>query len=694
MKKKYKYVRQIDETDCGAACLATICQYYHLTSDLNFIKKISRTDKYGTNMLGLYEAALQIGFQAEGLYGTMEELLTYKIKGPYIAHVIIDDALEHYIVVLEHKESTFIVADPAKGIRELTNEEFNKIWTGHILTLAYNNKIKKNHLPQKALFSFLGIIKNYKYKFFIIALLSINIVALNISTSFFFNHLIDNIIPHKLSLQLVIISFLLVLIHIWIALLNVFRSKLISFLAKSMNQDIMNNYIFKILHIPYDFYSKYTTGDMVSRLQDADIVREALSQIVITVLMDFLMMVFGLYVLFSIHRKLFVVSIFILIGYAITISFFNKSIYNLSINLRQKESIMTSHFIELIDGIEVIKSYCAENHLGKKAREKVDSFIELYSKGVYIFSKQSILSNAVMNIGQAIVITIGGKGVINSEISLGSLIMFYSLFFMCISPVKNIIDLLPMLHRGEVSALRLKEVLDIDSEDIAAKDDKNLSLYGDIDINNVTFRYGNRQVILNKCSLFIKKGQKIALVGNCGSGKSTLAKLLLRLYLPENGYIKINGYNIENIPLYQLRKKIAYIPQSIFLFQGSILENIKMWDSSIEDNAIISFFHNTPIEMSIEKFPAGYHTLLTEKGNNISGGQKQIIALARALFRQADIFIFDEATSAIDTLTREIIEETVNNLGQHATIIVITHQLNSLKSYDQIYTLEEGKIIS
>lgn len=687
---KYKCIRQMDETDCGAACIATICQYYGSKVDLEFIKRVAFTDKYGTNMLGLFDAALKMGFQAEGLHGNIKDLLESNIRTPYIAHVIIDNRLEHYIVVLEMKESIFTIADPARGIYEFTAEEFNDIWTGHILTMAFNGKIKKKY-QQKNLFSFLILTRKYSRKFLLIALLSVGIVILNISTSFFFNFFIDNIIPNKLSIQLISISFFLIFIHVWIAVLDIFRSKIISLLAKYINDDIMNKYVFKALHIPYKYYVKYTTGDMVSRLQDADIIRESISQIVITVLLDFLMMILGLYVLLSVHVKLFIVSIFVLIGYAVTISLFNRLIYNISIELRRKESVMTSQFIESINSVEVIKSYNAEESICKKVSDKIESFIETYSKGMFVFSKQSIFSNMIMNIGQAAVMLIGGIGVINLEISLGTLVMFYSLFFMCISPVKNIIDLLPLIHKGEVSARRLKEIYDMEQENFGAKNQDEISLLGDIEINNITFRHGNRHAILDNCSLYIEKGEKVALIGSCGSGKSTLARLLLRLYIPENGCIKTNGYDIADIPIPQLRRKIAYIPQNNFLFQGSIIENIKINDSSIEDNEVISFFNNTPIEKYIEQFPAGYYTFLSEGGNNISGGQRQIIAFARALFKHSDIFILDEATSAVDVSIRQVIEETMQYIKRKVTVIVITHQLNTIKSYDKIYKIEEGK---
>lgn len=693
MNRKYKCVRQIDETDCGAACLATICQYYKIKADLEFVKRLAFTDKYGTNMLGLYEAALKIGFETEGLSGSLEDLVKSNVKVPYIAHVVIDNILEHYVVVLEMTSSKFIVADPAKGVVEYTKEDFNSIWTGHILSLTLNKEINQHNFSGKALISFWKIVPKYKRHFLQISLLSIGIVILNISTSFFFNYLIDSIIPNKLSLQLMSISFLLIAIHIWVALLDILRSRIISSLARYINNDIVNKYIFKSLHISYDFYTKHTTGDMVSRLQDADIVREALSQIIITAMLDFLMTILGLYILFSIHIKLFITSIFILIGYAITVCFFNKSIYNVSNELRRKESIMTSQFIEMINGIEVIKSYLAEEYVGGKIKDKTEAFMDSYKRGLFIFSKQSVLSNMVMHIGQAAVLTIGGLGVINSEISLGSLIMFYSLFFMCISPVKNMIDLMPMVHKGEVSAKRLKEIYDMREEDLIIEQKKEISLFGDIDINNITFRYGNRRAILDKCSIYIQKGERVALIGNCGSGKSTLAKVLMQLYTLESGYIKINGYDITEIPLSQLRKRIAYIPQNSVLFQGSVLENITMGKSSIEEDMVISFFHNTPIESFIQNLPAGYHTILSEAGNNISGGQKQIISFARALLKKADIFIFDEATSAVDMLTRHAIEETMEVLGRNATIIIITHQLNNLTSYDRIYKIADGRAI-
>ncbi len=692
MKRKYKCMRQLSEADCGAACLAAICQFYGKTVEMSYLREISFVDKYGANLLGLHNAAEKLGFTAEGLSGNFHDLLTEKIPCPFIAHVIIEHALEHFIVIMSYDKQRIVASDPAQGMTEYTTADFNAIWTGNILTMIPNHKFVKDRSHKSALFNFFCLISGHKKQFVYIVILSFATAGLSISTTYFLSYLLDYIIPKGYKEQLITGTVAMVFIHFLAAAFDLLRTYLISFLTKDMNCELMNDYLVHLLKNRYSFFEKNTTGDLVSRLQDADTVREAISQITVTALLDILTAFIGLGILQLINKKLFAISFIVLICYGITIAVFNRKISLITAELRRRDASVTTSMVETINGIELIKAYQSEDEIREKNQQKIKSLMEIYQKGIFLFSKQSTLSMTIMSIGEILILAAGGINVINRNMSLGTLIMFYALFSMCITPIKNIINLLPMIHKAEISAKRLNDVMNAPHEEECQKKNKTFSLRGDITISNISFRYGNRELVLDNISLTIRQGEKIALIGDSGSGKSTLAKLLLRMYDYNCGNIKINDRLLTDIPIAELRNRIAYIPQKVFLFQGSILNNIKIGNADMDDLQVIRFLDATPLSQYLNSFPMKYHTMLTERGENLSGGQRQVIAVARALIKKADILILDEATNAVDLQTQKIINQAIESVYADASIIMISHQYSSIQGCSRAIILHQGRI--
>jgi ATP-binding cassette subfamily B protein len=349
--------------------------------------------------------------------------------------------------------------------------------------------------------------------------------------------------------------------------------------------------------------------------------------------------------------------------------------------------------VESLNGIETVKSFNAENYAKLNTEKKFVKLLKNVLKGGIIGNLQGSLTGAIATLGGVVILWVGSYKVIQGELSVGQLLVFNSLMAYFIDPIKNLINLQPMIQTAIVPSDRLGEILDLQLEKDIDEDKKINpdSLKGKIEFNNIDFRYGTRELVLKNIDFNIEIGEKIALVGESGSGKTTLAKLLMRFYNSEKGDILINGYNVKDINVDKLREKVAYISQDIFMFSGTIKENLSLGDEDIDFEQMVETCKMASAHDFINKLPLRYNTLLEENGTNLSGGQRQRLSIARALLREPDILIMDEATSNLDSITEKAIERTIDKLD--ITTIIIAHRLSTIMKCDKIYVMDNGEII-
>jgi ATP-binding cassette subfamily B protein len=288
---------------------------------------------------------------------------------------------------------------------------------------------------------------------------------------------------------------------------------------------------------------------------------------------------------------------------------------------------------------------------------------------------------------------IGATMVIDGNITLGSLMAFTSLTGYFMDPIGRLIGLQLQIQEASISLKRISEIYEVDQEQIENDKIKIEEISGDIEIENVTFRYGSRSPVLKDVSIKIPKGKKVALVGESGSGKTTISKLLLKYYTPEEGSINISGYDIEELDIYALRKAMAYVPQNIELFSGSIRENVVLGKDNATYEEVKTACANASCNSFIEKLPAKYDTYLDEAGGGLSGGERQRLSLARALIKKAKFLILDEATSNLDFISEAKIYETLFVKGKNLTMLIIAHRLSTIRNCDIIYVMDKGQVV-
>ena len=725
------YKIQHDERDCGPACLYMISAYYGLKRPLSFYRKLTKMDKNGSNVYGLVDAGSKIGFETLPLVSDLNDLLNElqcgKLAFPFIAHVSIGSRLPHYVVIYSYHNGHFLIGDPSHGRVVCSTEQFSSIWTGCVISFRPTESFQRGNFMPNALLSFFSLLNGQRKKLIGIFFLSIIVSCIGIVGSLAFELVIDNVVsassdvteqndsysgvhadaysddtssPHQegfpdiLSVHpLQTIFGSLIFLYLVMGIVHFLRGILLSKVSKSVDIKIVESFYFHIMDATVDSVSSRRTGEYLSRLSDASLIRQAISTATITFMLDTLMVLGCGWILFNISKEMFLVSLIVIILYALIFCAYCSPLERNNRHLMESNAIFQSYVKESIDGIETIKALNISEHSKETASEKFSQFVGSTMRYNVLSFSLDALSGAVEAIGIAVILWIGFYSVRANIITIGKLITFYSLLSNFIEPIKNIINLQPTIQAAVIAAERINDVLDLDIEDSASSSTTALKTIDHLEVKNVSFRYGNGQLVLENVALSIKKGEKIAIVGQSGCGKSTLAKLLLRFHLPESGYIQINGTNIDCFDLSSLRNSIAYISQNPFFFADTIRNNLTNGNKEISDEQIEAVCKMCFANQFIEALPLGYETVLSENGENLSNGQRQKIALARALLTNPQLLILDEATCNLDSVSEKKINAMLSNNFSNMACIFITHRLSTLEGCSKIYVMESGKII-
>lgn len=727
-----KIIKQDNERDCGATCLLMIASYYGLKYPISKYRELTKTDQNGTNLYGLCDAAQKIGLQAEALSGNMNELLKSirngDIKFPFIAHIINEDYMQHFVVVLNIKNNIIYIADPAKGKVKYHLKQFAELWNGYIVTFEKTEKFQKGNYQKGAFKKFFSILKGQYAKLVSVLVFSLIISVIGIMGAFVFEVIVDDFysanetvvceddcdedhehITEETEESKTILDeiagivtnnasnfnlFFICLIALYIlqAIIQFIRGYLISSVSKKIDMRLMIPYYEHIMDMPVSAVRTRKTGEYLSRFSDANSIRDAVSGATLTLILDSIMVIGCGVILYMENSTLFYISFVVILLYTIIVLLYKKPLENINRNVMENNARVQSYLKESIEGIETIKAYTAEPTAKEKNNSKFTRLISSVFKNSIISVSQDAVCDFVELVGTVIILWVGFGMVLSNNVTVGSLITFYALLAYFTQPIKNLVALQPMMQTAIIAAERLNDVLDINIEEACCETESNVSL-GNISIFDLDFRYGNQELVLTDLSLKINKGERIAIVGESGCGKTTLAKLLLKFYKAEKGKILLGGQPIESVSTKLVRSKIAYIDQSTFLFSDTIKNNLMLGNESVSDEEIENVCKLVKADEFINKLPLGYDTFLDENGKNLSGGQKQRLGIARALLRKPELIIFDEATSNLDTITESAIRDTISKLNSDVTCIIIAHRLSTTKNCDRIMVMDNGKIL-
>lgn len=540
---------------------------------------------------------------------------------------------------------------------------------------------------------FKQLILPQKKMFITVILASALLSILGIFSSIFSKILMDEIIPYRLKNTLYIFLIVFGIVSILQTILSAFRQHILLFLSRKVDIPVLMGYYDHIIHLPYTFFSSRRTGDIITRFQDAMTIKDIFTSISITLILDIGLSLISTIVLININSKLFFI-LFIMVVINIILIYIFKKPYK-EINKRQMEagSILNSQLIESIQNINTVKALNDESNQLEKLENKFISTLKIaYQEGV-LSNIQGSISSLVNTLGGLVFMGIGALFIIDGKMTIGDLLVFQSISQYFTEPVQSLVSLQLTFQESSIAISRLNELMDLIREDENKEYSiKDIDLRKDITFKDVSFAYGSRPNLLNDFNLEIKQGEKFAFVGDSGAGKSTIVKLLLKFIEINEGKISIGENDLSDIDTYFLRNKIAYIPQDIELFSGTIIDNLKIGNQDVAYEEIVSVCKMVGIHDTIEKLQNKYLSFVEEKGGNLSGGEKQRLAIARSLLTDSDIYIFDEATSNLDSFSEKVIQDLIFKKIQNKTVIIIAHRISTIVNCDRICLIKDGEI--
>jgi ATP-binding cassette, subfamily C, bacteriocin exporter len=694
MIKRSVEIKQRDISDCGATCLVSIAAHYKLKLPVAKIRQAAGTDKKGTSALGLIEASEKLGFSAKGVRCELDALPNVPL--PAIAHVIIKKVLHHFIVVYKVTEKKITVMDPAIGeMVSYSKNDFNEIWSGVLIIMVPNERFKPGNEKISIGSRFWFLISPHK-SILIQSIIGASIFTLiGLSTAIYVQKIIDFVLPSQNYNLLNLLGVgMLFLIAIQV-IINILKSIFILKTGQQIDAKLILGYYKHLLTLPQQFFDNMRVGEIISRINDAVKIRSFINETAIDILINVFVLVFSFVLMFTYYWKLALIIAIVIPLYALIFSITNMLNKKVERKVMENAAELESHLVESIGSIKTIKSFGMEFYSGVKTETRfVNLLNSVYKSGLNsIFTSNSSL--IVSRLFTVIILWSGAGFVMDQVISPGELMSFYAIIGFFTGPVGGLIGANRTFQNAKIAADRLFEIMDLDAEIEDNFIEIDHSDIGNIKFENVSFRYGTRKTVFEDLTLTIKKGDITAIVGESGCGKSTIASLLKNLYPIEGGSIHIGAYNIKSLSRDSINSIVGIVPQEVSLFAGSVIENIAVGEFQPDTKRIMHLAGQIDMLDFINELPAGLGTYLGENGLNLSGGQRQKLAILRALYPDPPIMIFDEATSALDSNAEDAIIRTILNLKDDGkTCITISHRMSSVTMADKIIVLEKGKVLN
>lgn len=686
-------IKQHDITDCGAACLASISANYHLEIPIARIRQYASTDKKGTNVLGLLEAAEKLGFEAKGVRGDFESL--FLIPKPTIAHVIVKKVLHHYVVIYEVTKTYVMIMDPGDGkMHKKNHQEFKKEWTGVLVLLSPNDDFTMGNEKVSVYKRFWFLLKPHKFVLAQAFVGALVYTLLGFSTSIYIQKITDFVLVGGNTKLLNLLGIIMIILLVLQIVIGVFKDVFLIKSGQQIDVRLILGYYKHLLKLPQQFFDTMRVGEIISRINDAVKIRNFINGVALSLTVNVLIVFFSFALMFSYYWKLALIMLLVIPLYAGLYFLMNKLNKKTEREIMEKSAELESQLVESLNAVSTIKRFGLENFANIKTETK---FIDLLKTG-YKSALNSVFSGTssgfVARLFTIILLWSGSYFVIQREITPGELLSFYAIVGYFTGPVAGLIGANREIQNALIAADRLFEIMDLEREESGNKIELKKENIGDIEFKNVAFRYGTRVEVFEDFNLSIPKGKITAIVGESGSGKSTLMSLLQNIYPIQKGSITIGDSDLKYIDNRSLRELVSVVPQKIDLFSGNVIDNIAVGEFAPDMERVTEICKSIGILEFIENLPNGFATYLGENGATLSGGQKQRIAIARALYKKPEILVLDEATSSLDSMSENFIQKAVRSLrDKDKTIIIIAHRLSTVINADKIVVLDKGVVL-
>ena len=668
MSDKY-CVLQDDAKDCGVCSLLSIIRYYKGNVSKEYLRELTNTTSEGVSALNLLKSSRELGFESYGIKSKLNDLNNKVL--PLIAHVVIDKKYPHFVVVYNidlHKNQVLIM-DPALGFKVYSIDDFNNISTNYFLIMKPIKRIPNLVNNNDFVIKVKNLILDYKSIFITIGLISIIYMIFSILESYQFKLLYED------SDISVIFTSLIIFVLIKCSIFYL-RSNLINMFNTVLDKTLIKDAFYHIINLPFLYYRNHTNGDLLTRINDLGNIKDLLSNLFVCMIVDLTLAFIVLVFMFKISFSLSIITIASLILYGLVVLINEKGLKKLIRNNYKEASIVNNYLVESLTSFETIKTFSLQKYVYKNFVQKYSMFRDNSLHLVKRISIENYFKSISLSLGNLLVIYFG-INMLNDNLILSSFISYMSLSNYLVEPIKNIFNLHVEYQNVKESINRIKEVYSMPCEKLLNDRCSIDYLTGSINITNVSYSYNGIDNVINNVSFNVEDGEKVLISGLSGCGKSTLVKLLIK-YLDNNyqGDITIGGYDLKYIDVLSLRKNICYVSQSEYLYTDSVYENISL-GKKIKYNEFLDVSKNLFVNEIVNNSSIGYNYVIENNGENISGGERARIIIARAIFQKANIYIFDESFNEIDINTERKMLEYIFKLYPTKTFLVISHRLSN-----------------
>jgi len=701
LPKRFPVEYQMDSQDCGPASLKIIAKYFGKFYSLQYLRDRCGITKEGVSLLDLSTGAESIGLRTLAIKCVMDDVVN---SIPLPAIVFWKE--NHFVVVYGTDKRYVYVSDPAKGRIRYTHEQFKKGWcrkgeeNGVLLAVEPTADFKdsKAEKEQKRN-SFSGILKYFfpfKKNFTLVFIIMLVVTLLQGVLPFISKAVID--VGIKTSdinfINMVLFGNIAILLSVMI--FNVLRDWILMHITSRVNIALISDYLIKLMKLPVTFFENKLLGDILQRAQDHERIRSFIMNNSLALIFSALTFVLFAVILLVYNAIIFYIFLAGSVLYMIWVLLFLSIRKKLDWEYFELISKNQSYWVETVSAIQDIKIYNYEKYRRWKWEEIQARLYHVNKRVLTVTNAQNLGAQFIESIKNMAIVFFCATAVIKGEITFGVMISTQFIIGMLNGPLIQFINFIVSGQYAKISFLRINEIRQLEDESelltigtttTMIPEDKSITL------ENIHFQYTvNSPLVLRNIYLRIPENKITAIVGGSGSGKSTLLKLLVRLYKPTYGDIRMGGMNVNLINLRQWRQMCGVVMQDGKTFNDTVLNNIVLDDEHIDYDRLREVCNIAQIAAEINEMPKGFETMIGENGRGLSGGQKQRLLIARALYRSPRLLFLDEATNSLDVINERKIVDALNGAFKDRTVIVVAHRLSTIRNADQIVVLEKGFI--
>lgn len=685
--RRFKHVWQVDEMDCGAACLAMATRHFGRPVSLAYIRKLVHTGSDGTSLAAIVAGAESVGLRARAVKASKSRL--HELPMPAIAHV----EGNHWVTVYDADEKTVRIADPGLGLVKQSRKEFEERWSGYTALIAYGEGLEEAPLDQTEASWVWQFFRPYRRTLIVAGLLALVAAALEMALPIFTQIIVDDVLAEDNEALLYWLLVAMVGVLLAMTGATLIQRYLLARAAVEIDGTTLDFLTRRMLALPMSYFNSRRTGDIQRRLAGMRQVRTFMVQDGVEALTAVATLLASLTLMFVYDWVLALVFLAMTPAYAWLMRFSSKRLRPMFDSLEEAFGKYHSHQIDAIKGIETVKAVGAENAFRTRMLDQFTSLAHRLFRADFTIMSYEAATQIVSFASVVLFLWAAALRVLGGDMTVGELVAFNALVLLANGPILSLLSIWDELQYGQVLLNRLNDIIEQEPEQGGRELISVPTLEGRVQLQDLGFRYSPiSPPILEGVSLDVEAGSTVAIVGRSGSGKTTLVRTLSGLLEPTEGTILFDGVDMRSLSYADLRRQIGYVLQESYLFDDTIAANIAFGDEQADLERVEWAARVANAHEFVARLPLGYETRIGESGLLLSGGQQQRIAIARAIYQRPPILVFDEATSALDTESERAVQSNMDEVFAGRTSFVIAHRLSTIRDADLIIVLERGRI--